>query len=94
MIRLEWVEEQMERLRTGTCTMQSVRDYAALCIVRDSLRGEGAYISVPLPDTAYDKIPTLDQVEQALGAVATNTEADRQRARDAMTWAKIIRGEK
>lgn len=94
MLRLEWVEEQMERLRTGTCTMQSVRDYAALCIVRDSLRGEGTPLSAPLSDVAYDNVPTLDQVEMALGAVATNTEADRQRARDAMTWARIIKGEK
>lgn len=93
MLRLEWVEEQMERLRTGTCTMQSVRDYAALCIVRDSLLGAGEGNPIPYYDPAYDNIPTLDQVEQALGAVATNTEADRQRARDAMTWARIIRGE-
>ena len=93
MIRLEWVEEQMKRLETGTCTMQSVRDYAALCIVRDSLRGNGAHDSAPLPDLELDNVPTLDQVEKALCAVATNTEADRQRARDAMTWARIIKGD-
>lgn len=91
MLRLDWIEEQMERIRAGTCTMQTVRDYAALCIVRDSLRGEGR--CAPPPDSGLDASPTIEQIEKALGAVALNTEADRQRARDAMTWARIIRGD-
>lgn len=94
MLRLEWVEEQIEHLKTGTCTMQTVRDYALLCIARDSLRGEGA-TSPPVPEGGGDleKTPTLDQVEKALGALMVNSDADRKRKQDAMTWAKILRGD-
>lgn len=94
MLRLEWVEEQIEHLKTGTCTMQTVRDYALLCIARDSLRGEGA-TSPPVSEGGGDleKTPTLDQVEKALGALMVNSDADRKRKQDAMTWAKILRGE-
>lgn len=94
MLRLEWVEEQLEHVRTGTCTMQTVRDYALLCIARDSLRGEG---NTPSPVFAspdvLDGVPTLDQIEKALGAVVVNSDADRKRVRDAMTWVKIFKGE-
>lgn len=95
MLRLEWVEEELERVKAGTCTMQNVRDYALLCIARDSLRGEGEKSPSPYPIVAegLDGMPTLDQVEKALGAVMVNSDSDRKRKQDAMTWAKILRGE-
>ncbi len=94
MLRLEWVEEQIERVKAGTCTMQTVRDYALLCIARDNLRGEG---NAPSP-LAYgaevlDCTPTLDQVERALGAVMVSSDADKKRKQDAMTWTRILKGE-
>ena len=92
MLRLEWVEEEIERVKAGTCTMQNVRDYALLCIARDSLRGEGSSPS-PVSHDALDGAPTLDQVERALGAVMVNSDSGRKRKQDAMTWAKILKGE-
>lgn len=92
MLRLEWVEEEIERVKAGTCTMQNVRDYALLCIARDSLRGEGSSPS-PVSHDTLDGSPTLDQVERALGAVMVNSDSDRKRKQDAMTWAKILKGE-
>lgn len=94
MLRLDWIEEQLERLKAGTCTMQTVRDYALLCIARDSLRGEGE--TFPPADSGPDVLdgtPTLDQAERALGAVVVNSEAERKRMQDAMTWARILKGE-
>lgn len=91
MLRLEWVEEQIERVKTGTCTMQTVRDYAMLCIARDNLRGEGVAPSpVPRGDNGLDCIPTLDQVEKALGSIVVYSESDKKRKQDAMTWARIL----
>lgn len=94
MLRLEWIEEQLEHLKAGTCTMQTVRDYAALCIARDSLRGEGRPPSpVSFGDISFDCSPTLDQVERALGSIMVSSEEEKKRKQDAMTWAKILKGE-
>ncbi len=93
MLRLDWVEEQIERVKTGTCTMQTVRDYALLCIARDSLRGDGESAPPPVTDGIDFGEPTLDQVERALGAVMVFSDADRKRKQDAMTWARIIKGD-
>lgn len=90
MLRLEWVEDEIDRVKAGTCTMQTVRDYALLCIARDSLKG---VLGNPAPQSDLDGTPTLSQVEQALGAVVVNSDADRNRMRDAITWAKILKGE-
>lgn len=90
MLRLELVEEEIERVKAGTCTMQTVRDYALLCIARDNLKGDRGN---PAPQSDLDGTPTLSQVEQALGAVVVNSDADRNRMRDAITWAKILKGE-
>ena len=89
MLRLEWVEEELERVKAGTCTMQTVRDYALLCIARDSLRGEGK-ASPPVSDFSA---PTIDQVERALGEIITHSDAEQKRKRDALTWARIIKGD-
>ncbi len=93
MLRLEWIEEQLERVRHDTCTMQTVRDYAALLIVRDSLRGKEASPSSVDHFDNLKKMPTLDQVEKALGAVMVQSEAQKKRKEDAITWAKILQGE-
>jgi hypothetical protein len=95
MLRLEWVEEELERVRAGTCTMQTVRDYALLCIARDSLRGERFSHSPPVVPELDEKLgpPTLDQIERAIGEVVLSSDADRKRARDALTWVQIMRGD-
>ena len=94
MLRLEWVEEEIERVKAGTCTMQNVRDYALLCIARDSLRGEGSSPSPvsPCPEE-LEGTPTLEQVERALGAVMVSSDAEKKRKQDAMTWMRILKGE-
>ena len=37
-----------------------------------------------------DKVPTLAEVEDALGAVVVNTPEERERANRVKTWAEII----
>ncbi len=93
MVRLEWIEDQLERVRHETCAMQTIRDYAALLIVRDSLHGKEASSSPVDHFDDLNKMPTLDQVEKALGAVMVQSEAQKKRKEDAMTWAKILQGE-
>ena len=38
-----------------------------------------------------DKVPTLAEVEDALGAVVVNTPEERERANRVKTWAEILR---
>ena len=38
-----------------------------------------------------DVVPTLEQAEQALAAVAVNTPEERDRVNRARTWAEILR---
>lgn len=46
--------------------------------------------------TAYsadlDSVPTLDQVDEAMGAVVVNSPEERERMNDLKTWRKIIGG--
>ena len=51
--------------------------------------------NVRLSDSCVDldKMPTIDQVEQALSSVAVNTPEERERVKDCRTWAKIIQRE-
>ena len=51
--------------------------------------------NVRLSDSCAElgKMPTIDQVEQALSSVAVNTPEERERVKDCRTWAKIIRRE-
>lgn len=86
MLKLDWVEQEIDRVKAGTCTMQSVRDYALLCIARDNLRENTPKDKAE----GLEETPTIDQVERALGSVVVNSDAERKRVRDAMTWAKII----
>lgn len=88
MLDVAWVDEQMERLKHSTATMQTARDYAALCICRDHLDGKAPQGRNGMMDTA----PTLDQVEAALSAITVTTAAERDRVEDAITWGKILAG--
>jgi hypothetical protein len=38
-----------------------------------------------------DTVPTLTQIEDAIGAVSVNTREEKRRMQDAKTWASIIR---
>ena len=44
-------------------------------------------------DPALDTVPTMEQVEKAMGALSVNTEADKHRMHDLMTWKQIIKGD-
>lgn len=39
-----------------------------------------------------DVVPTIGQIEEAIGAVAISTPDERKRVKDAKTWASILRG--
>lgn len=89
MLDVSWVDEQLERVRTATATMQTARDYALLCICRDHLAGQEPKRRDP---SMMDTAPTLDQVEAALSAITVTTASERDRMEDAMTWGKILSG--
>ena len=103
---LTWIESQLEDALSGPNTAKNVYDAAALIIVRDAMRAASAPSSVESTDsgekarrdaillTAHsadlDKVPTLAEVEDALGAVVVNTPEERERANRVKTWAEII----
>lgn len=101
---LAWVESQIEKTMSQGNSPQAVYDLAALVTVRTYLLEEAKKNTAPagagkrdvVTLTAYSadlhKVPTLDQVEAALNAVAITTPEEKQRALDARTWAGIIRG--
>lgn len=103
---LTWIESQLEDALSGPNTAKNVYDAAALIIVRDEMRSASAPSAAVSPDagdkarrdaillTAHsadlDKVPTLAEVEDALGAVVVNTPEERERANRVKTWAAII----
>ena len=105
-VTLTWIESQLEDALSGPNTAKNVYDAAALIIVRDAMRAASAQSSVESTDsgekarrdaillTAHsadlDKVPTLAEVEDALGAVVVNTPEERERANRVKTWAEII----
>ena len=105
---LTWIESQLEDAMSGPNTAKNVYDAAALIIVRDAMRDASAPTDAGGPDagekarrdavllTAHsadlDKVPTLAEVEDALGAVVVNTPEERERANRVKTWADIIKG--
>ena len=102
MATLAWVENELEKAIHEKPTAQVVYDLSALITVRGyllaMLEPEAKPEAAPAPTVRLsdycadlDKVPTLDQVEQALSSVAVNTPQERERVRDAKTWAKIIR---
>ncbi|MDD6078049.1 MAG: hypothetical protein PUB80_06425 [Clostridiales bacterium] len=104
---LTWVESQLEDALSGPNTAKNVYDAAALIIVRDAMRSASAPSAAESTDagekarrdaillTAHsadlDKVPTLAEVEDALGAVVVNTPEERERANRVKTWAEILR---
>lgn len=92
MLDVSWVDEQIERVRCDTATMQTARDYALLCIARDHLAPKEPEERRPYNHGMLDTAPTLDQVEAALSAITVTTAAERDRAEDAVTWGKILAG--
>ena len=104
MITLNWVESEIEKSLRGEASAKNVYDLAALLTVRAYLaapvpQGEEKPEAVSTP-TVYlsdycadlDKVPKLEQVEQALAAVAVETPEQLKRAKDMRTWANIIGG--
>ena len=103
---LTWIESQLEDALSGPNTAKNVYDAAALIIVRDAMRAASAPSAAVGPDTGekarrdailltahsadLDKVPTLAEVEDALGAVMVNTPEERERANRVKTWAEII----
>ena len=106
-VTLTWIESQLEDALSGPNTAKNVYEAAALIIVRDAMRAASAQSSVESTDsgekarrdaillTAHsadlDKVPTLAEVEDALGAVVVNTPEERERANRVKTWAEILR---
>ena len=106
-VTLTWVERQLEDALSGPNTAKNVYDAAALIIVRDAMRAASAPSAAERTDageksrrdaillTAHsadlDKVPTLAEVEDALGAVVVNTPEERERASRVKTWAEILR---
>ena len=106
-VTLTWIESQLEDALSGPNTAKNVYDAAALIIVRDAMRAASAPSAAESTDagekarrdavllTAHsadlDKVPTLAEVEDALGAVVVNTPEERERANRVKTWAEILR---
>ncbi len=104
MITLSWVESEIEKSLRGEASAKNVYDLAALLTVRaylaatsESVQAEPAkeeaqkvYLSDYCAD--LDKVPRLEQVEQALAAVAVEDREQLKRAKDMKTWAGILGG--
>ena len=106
-VTLTWIESQLEDALSGPNTAKNVYDAAALIIVRDAMRASSAPSYAESTDTGekarrdailltahsadLDKVPTLAEVEDALGAVVVNTPEKRERANRVKTWAEILR---
>ncbi len=108
---LKWIEAQIEEAREWDNDRDSIRDLAALIVVRDHLRASEEYV-VPTAQaetkeerenrqaillTSYsadlDTVPTIEQVENALGAITVKNAQQKERYQDAMTWKRILKGE-
>ena len=106
-VTLTWIESQLEDALSGPNTAKNVYDAAALIIVRDAMRAASDPSASESADTGekarrdailltahsadLDKVPTLAEVEDALGAVVVNTPEERDRANRVKTWAEILR---
>lgn len=91
---LAWIEAQIEHEIERGNAPEAVRDLAALLTVREYMMDHDEPVSkVVHHESMYDTVPTMDQVERAMGALSISTEADKKRMHDLMTWSKIIKGE-
>lgn len=87
---LEWILSEIKDLENAPNTAKSVYDLAALIIVRNELEKRPASDS-PL-DYRLGEIPTLDEIDAALAAIAVSTPEERQRVQDTRTLVHIMRG--
>ena len=92
MLDVSWVDEQIERVKHATPTMQTARDFALLCIARDHLAPENA-LSDHKPRAGIAIAPTLEDVEEALEKINISTQEERRRAQEARAIARIMQGE-
>lgn len=105
MLSLAWVEHELELAINGPNTPQNARDCALLFILRDHLKAmnEPEKAEEKKQDSTHrqavlltahsahlDSVPTLTQIEDAIGAIAVSTPEEKKRAQDARTWAGII----
>lgn len=98
-----WVEAQIEHELERGNHPDAVRDLAALIEVRKYMMEHDLHHEPQTAEIYHDKnvvhdpmldtVPTMDQIEKAMGTIAVNSEADKKRMQDAMTWAKILKGE-
>lgn len=101
---LTWIESQLEEAISGANSAKNVYDAAALIIVRNAMMAaseakaesdESARTREAIVLTSHSAdlnvIPTLEQAEAALAAVAVSTPEERDRVERARTWAEIIR---
>lgn len=107
MITLTWIDSEIEKSLRGEASAKNVYDLAALITVRaylaapsesvQSVQAEPSKEEAPkvyLSDYCadLDKVPRLEQVEQALAAVAVEDREQLKRAKDMKTWAGILGG--
>lgn len=104
MITLAWIDNEIEKSLRGDASAKNVYDLAALITVRaylaapsDAVQAEPTKEEAPkvyLSDYCadLDKVPRLEQVEQALAAVAVEDREQLKRAKDMKTWAGILGG--
>ena len=84
-----WIEAQIEHELERGNHPEAVKDLAALLEVRKYMMEQDEHHH----HIDLDSVPTMEQVEKAMGAVSINSEADKKRMHDLMTWAKILKGE-
>lgn len=88
---LEWIISEIKDLESAPNTAKNVYDLAALLIVRNHLQTQ-----LPAPVSLAENprsAPSIDDIEQALGAAIINSEDENKRAQDAQIWLRILRGE-
>lgn len=88
MLDLAWVESQLDRVRSGTATMQAARDFALLCIARDNLQPKEATVRAAITAT-----PTIQQLEEALAKISVSTRDERRKVQELREAARIMQDE-
>ena len=96
-----WLEDHIQAAKSQPPTLQSARDFAALCVARDFLTGNGGQSSncapAPIAPDVFEALvqsPTIEQAEKAVvsAALSVRTPQEKKRVLDAMTWLDIISG--
>lgn len=91
MLDVSWIDEQLERVRGATATMQTARDFALLCIARDHLAPKDD-LQDHKPRSDVTPAPTLEDVEKALQKINISTREDRQKAQELKEITRIMQG--